>query len=322
MRRCDDFSPLRPEASTLIGTLMFFGRIAFRLASVRRSGRTMPLLCATATLIAASNCFAASLFSVTPGNRMINELNPNTGELLNSFPTPTLGQSDGSGLAFTGTELFFSKFDHPNIWRLDAKTGAVVSSFVAPSAIPPQAGSGIDALAYGQTSFGPTLFALEWAARRMHLWNPTSGAAFLSYPLPLVNQSPGGFLPKGGSDFNSVDGTLVLSYLSQDISLLRKIDPSTGQLLSTFSPPPVFGPRVSGIGLVAGRLFTSDESALIEERDSVTGSVIRSFASPGGRAVALAGGPVPEPVTERLALLAASLLIIHSARHFRGSAHS
>jgi hypothetical protein len=295
----------------------FDRRIAFRLTGVLGCRLATPLFCATTALIAASHCGAASLFSVTPGNGRINEINPDTGELLNSFPTPLKHQSYGSGLAFTGTELFFAQFDLPNIWRLDARTGAVLGTFVAPTVGPFRAESGIDALAYGHTSFGPTLFALEYAARKMHLWNPTSGTPFLSYLLPMVNQPPAGF-PGGGLDFNSVDGTLILSYHSQDTSLLRKIDPQTGQLVSTFNPPQNRRRVVFGIGMVGGRLFTSnDNSASIDERDAVTGSVIRSFPSPGGPAAALAGGPVPEPITARLAALGGSLVLFRPARRCR-----
>jgi outer membrane protein assembly factor BamB len=238
-------------------------------------GYARAALLAIASVFALADCARAeSLFSVTASNSRINELNPNSGALLNSFAPPVAPQSGGgNGLAFSGSLLYYTTIETSTIYALNPGTGAVVSSFTRPA-------GPIDSLGYGTSRFGATLFTLDYTANRLDLVNPGTGAGFSSYQL--------GFDAIGGIDFNSVTGTL---YISDQGGVIRQINPDTGAILGSFST----GGFQGGVGLVGGRLFTGSSNGLIYERDPSTGVVIRSFTSPGGYASALAGSPVPEP---------------------------
>ncbi|MDZ4656466.1 MAG: hypothetical protein SH868_02690 [Bythopirellula sp.] len=252
-------------------------------------------ICLLALLLAATSnhCFAASLYSVTRNPGRVNELDADTGVLLNSFPTPVVAQSGGgSGLAFSGTELFFSDISFPNIYRLNPHTGAVLGTFLRP------AGS-VDALAYGASSFGSTLFSLDYTANRFHLLNPLTGATFGSYAV--------GFDVVGGIDYNSFTGTL---FASDTGGIIRQLNPDTGAILASFNT----GTFQTAVGLVGNRLFTAAQNGgTIVERNPITGLVLNSYLSPGGAVSALAGSEIPEPAGAGMSLAAIAGLAI--ARH-------
>ena len=231
----------------------------------------------------------ANLYSVTTGG--INVINPNTGALLNSFAAPVTPQTaGGSGLAFSGTTLYYSTITSPSIYVINPASGAVSTSFLAPL-------TGIDALGYGTSSFGNTLFALDYTGNRLYWLNPIGGVAFKSVTLS--------FDAVGGIDFNTARGTL---YVSDGTGVIRELNPDDASILNSFTT----GTFQTGLGFVGGRMFTSSQNGtLIEERNPLTGLVVGSFLSPGGSAGALAGTPVPEP--SAFSLLAFGLVALISS---------
>lgn len=231
---------------------------------------------------------AELLFSVTHGNSRINALDADTGALLYSFIPPQIPQlGGGNGLAYSGSVLYYTTIETATIFALDPTTGAILARLNRA----PGAGQ-IDALGYGTTMFGDTLFSLDYTANRLFLQNPTSGVLLASYVV--------GFDAIGGIDFNHARGTL---YVSDALGMIRELNPNTGAVLNSF---PTGGLFQTGLGLVGDRLFTSAQAdSLIVERDPLTGAVLRTFVSPGGSAGALAGGPgdpvIPEPASLVLA---------------------
>ena len=255
---------------------------------------------ATCALLLSGVAHAAttSLYAIS-GNSIL-ELNPNTGATLGSFvpPVPPQG-SGGSGLAFSGTELFYASIDNPSIYRLNSTNGTVLGSFARPAA----ATSGIDALGYGTTNFGQTLFALDYTANRLYLLNPLTGAQYANILL--------GFDAVGGIDFNHVTQTLFVSDTNGNI---RQLNPNTAAVLSTLPVTPF----QYGIGIVGNRLFTANITK-IYERNLTTGAILNTFPANYSTIGGLAGGPpVPEP--QSFVLLLAGTTAFLGRRTWRCSA--
>lgn len=246
---------------------------------------------------------SADLFVVNSnGADTISRLDSNDGTILNTFPTPTFTPGfPADGLAFSGDALFYTHFFAGSIFELDAETGAVLNSFGSPGSI--------DALAYGSTGLGPTLFGLAPDLDTIFLMDPLTGTVLSSLATPVQ------FV--GGMDFNDVTGTLFVT----DSSALAaprayELDPLTGMVLDSI--PLNF--TSFGLGFDDGRLFVSQISGpyagSILELDVASGSILHTFAAPTEFPTGLAGGslaaPVGEPVS--IALFALSLGIASLVR--------
>lgn len=240
---------------------------------------------------------AELLFALTHDNATISAHDADTGAILWDFPTPTTPQSGGgNGLAYSGSQLFMATIQEPIIYVIDPTTGDLIDQFNLANPQPTTVLAPIDALGYGHTSFGPTLFALNYTANNIHLLSPENGAVFDSYQLS-------GFDPVGGIDFNHVTSKLYVTDGAGNVSI---VDPETGALEETLA---IGGGFRTGLGLVGDRLFLSNQSTnLIEEFDPSSGlTAINSFVTASGPASALAGGPpVPEPATIALAACVAA----------------
>lgn len=263
----------------------------------------------TAAIIAAafiqSHAQAASLFTVTAGNGQINEIDADTGTLIRSFATPIAPQSGGgSGLAHSGSALYFSDISTMTLYRLDPNTGAVLGTFTHPLEASVPRGLAIDALGFGVTSYGPTLFTLNYAINRVSLLNPLTGSLFSSYASTLDLL--------GGMDFHAGRNSL---FVSGNNNMVFELEPSTGTLLNSFSAGIPSSSFQVGVGIVGGRLFTASQSQQeISERDPTTGAILNSIASPGGPVSALAGAYVPEPSSASLVVIGAFAAMAFSSR--------
>ena len=268
-------------------------------ALFRRGSARFVMAAMIAAALVQNHARGASLFSVTAGNSQINEIDADTGTLLNSFAAPITPQGGGgSGLAYSGSHLYFSDITTPTLYRLHPSTGAVLGTFVHPQ------GNSIDALGYGATSYGPTLFTLNYNANRVSLLNPLTGALFASY-VSTHNLI-------GGMDFHAGRNSL---FVSGQGNMVFELNPSTGALLNSFTTGLPSSTIQVGVGIVEGRLFTAfQRGTSISERDPATGAIINTFASPGGAVSALAGGAVPEPASGLLLTIGAFLSVALSMR--------
>jgi hypothetical protein len=251
-------------------------------------------LTASITLYLAQHAFAGPvLYSVTYSNGMINTQDANTGVVLNSFAPPIpVQQGGGIGLAASDSELFYCAIETSLIFRLNPSTGALIGSYFEPVPVTdPQ----IDSLGYGPSSFGPTLFAGDYANNRIYLLNSTTGDVFTSYltSYDLI----------GGMDFDTTTNRLWTSDIN---GVVYSTTPETGVVISSL---PTTG-GAFGMGLVEGRLFTGFGGTILE-RDKTTGAVINSFNSPGFENLAALAG-IPEPAA--VALLALGGLLVPRRR--------
>lgn len=191
---------------------------------------------------------AGRLFHTNEPVGTIEELNPDTGAVINSYPTPTPIGDGCSGLAFANNRLFFQDCGS-SIFELNPATGAVINSFPSPS-------PWIDGLGFS----GTELYLQDYSGE-----GPAGPAGKLnravSYGVsPGERISPSAVQPVGG--------------------LIYVINPNTGALTRVLTPG-VF--LYGGLTYAGGRntLFASDvASDTIYEIHALTGEVVNAFAAP------------------------------------------
>jgi hypothetical protein len=250
------------------------------------------------------SCAAVSLFWTVTGQTLIREFDADTGAVLNSFPFPPgigLNSVGGDGLAMGGGDLFFASIDlNQKVLRLDPATGAVRGTIVPPIGI-------FDALGYGQTSFGPTLFVNSVVAGRIYLLDPLTGEHKTSYA-PT-------FSPNGGMDFSPTRGTL---FVSANDGRVYEVESTTGAIISSFATDG----RAFGIAFVGSRMFLSESSPTrVTERDPSTGAILHIVTTTG--IGGLAGREVPEPASGQLILGGLALLCRRRTnRHASSKTHN
>ena len=234
----------------------------------------------------------ARLFSVTPATNSINRIDPTSGALLTSYPLPAGGTDLGHGLALSGDSLYYCSILSPTIYELNADTGALTD---ADAFIP---NGSFDGLGVGQSTFGTTLFAMDYAQDRIYLLSPLIDTVVHSYQTS--------FDAIGGLDYCGSTGEL---YVSSSAGVMYALNPSTGAILRSVSTS-AFRP---GVAVVGDTLYLSDTSRNISQF-SLTGTPLGSFTSPNGNATALAGDSIPEPSGPLVLAAAAILLTLRKTR--------
>ena len=195
------------------------------------------------------------------GSNMIYEINPDNGQILNSFPSPVSTSEGPTGLAFSGDYLFFTDaFSDYSIYVLNPDNGGVITSFPAPS-------TNSDGLAF----IDPYLYVNDYSYGYIYVVDPLRGMIQDTlYPPVYI----GGGLD-GGND------RLFVSDFSYNIF---ELNPANGTIINSFTTNNL----VNGIGFTGERLFTSIFGAGIDEYDPDTGVFIKSISMTGY--AALAGG--------------------------------
>jgi len=120
------------------------------------------------------------LFMVDGGNSTIYELDPSTGTVLNTIPTPTATDGGGDGLAYGNGRMFFTTIDTNDIYEINPSSGAILNQFTGPVTW-----EGIDALGFS----GDKLYALGYGDNAtIHVLHPDSGANIttLEPGIPLI----------------------------------------------------------------------------------------------------------------------------------------
>jgi outer membrane protein assembly factor BamB len=207
-------------------------------------------------------CFAANasaagrLFHTNEPLGTIEELNPDTGGVINSFVTPIAIGDGCSGLGFANNRLFFSNCDSA-IYELDPANGAVVNSFASPSFM--------DALGFS----GSELFVLDFEADIIYVVNPSNGSAIRT--LNLAVDAVGGLTYAGGRN------SLFVS--NAESGTVYEINASNGSVVNSFAAPVT---DIYGLGYSFARktLFAGDVGGgmtTIYEVNADTGAVINSL---------------------------------------------
>jgi len=122
----------------------------------------------------------ARLFATYPTSipSQIVELNPATGGVVRTLPTPAGLASILTGLAFDGQTLFFLT-ENDTLYRLNPDAGAILGSNV----LPPRAYDGLAAM-------GGFLYALDSSIDDVLKLDPATGAVLGTFDLNAVNSTP------------------------------------------------------------------------------------------------------------------------------------
>jgi hypothetical protein len=234
-----------------------------------------------ATLLLTGFAGGSQLYVVNGESSTISKLDPDTGAVLGTFPTPIATGFNSDALAFSGESLFYTKYQADRIYELDPETGAVKHSFLTPY---PTGGLG-----FGLTPFGPTLFVVG-PSSQIYLLDPSSGAVLSSF-VPVLDP-PNSVL---GLDVGGPLGSVFVSTSVSSAPRILEMHSMTGKVLHHVFP----GAAVLGVGLVGSRLFLSALSwplkppgtERILEIDPMTGAVLNEIPSPDRAPSALAGAP-------------------------------
>jgi outer membrane protein assembly factor BamB len=209
------------------------------------------------------------LFMVCYNTSQIHELDPDTGVILNSFPTPEpcLGEA---GLAYGEGRMFFINGLGTNtVYEISPEDGTPINSFAAPPGAGPINGLGFS---------GDRLFALDPTNLLMQVLNPNTGEFITAYSIPV-------FAGGGGCSFAGTRGSFFCSDYNTfpDPNPIWEFDAITGDGLGLFNAPELT--VIWGLGFSCSRqtLFLGDIVGYrIYEVNPDNGDVINSFYSPCG----------------------------------------
>ena len=147
----------------------------------------------------------------------IHALDPASGEAVR-----TIDVTAHAGTAFDGQHLF--QITGGSIHKIDPKTGSVIATIPAPG------GGGDSGLAWAEGA----LWVGQYRDRKIHQVNPDTGAI-----LRTIESN------RFVTGVTWVDGELWHATSEGDESEVRRIDPSTGEVLETLEMPP--GKNISGL---------------------------------------------------------------------------
>jgi glutamine cyclotransferase len=157
----------------------------------------------------------------------LNAFDPETGEALRSFDADA-----HAGTAFDGTYLY--QISRNRIQKIDPDTGAVLSTIPTPDDDAGNAG-----MAWAEGS----LWVAHYTGRKIHQVDPETGAI-----LRTIDAS------RYVTGVTWVDGELWHGTWEDEVSDLRRIDPTTGEVLTVLEMPEEV--KVSGVESDGGdRIF-------------------------------------------------------------------
>jgi hypothetical protein len=245
--------------------------------------KTVPTLWLVSFVTLAATSASADIFVVNGGSSSISRIDPDTGVVLNTIPTPVPTGFPADALAFSGTSLFYTRFYISEIYELDPDTGDVRNSFPSPTSV--------GSLGFGRTSFGPTLFALAEGESTIFLLDPSNGDILDSFAVDPAIYCPISL------DVDTATNTLFVGACAVTAPHIFELDATTGAILHSFFVPGV----PLGIGFDGGRLFAvsmgwpgnPNITDNIIEIDPSTGNILKSIPTPDASPSALAGSPVP-----------------------------
>ncbi len=208
-----------------------------------------------------------ALFNIDAFAGTVSELDPTTGNVINSFPLPEPPSAGPDGLAFDGTYLYYvNGFGTNTFYRLDRTTGQVVGTAVIPGL------EAIDALGHS----GQALYALGFNTGTIYEIDFDAATITNQFsPAPIV----------GGLTFGGSRRTI---FVTEGFSaIIHEIDPATGTILNTFNTPN-FG-DVLGLGYSNGLgiLFASNTTdGMLYALNPDDGAILFSYPIPLGSGIA------------------------------------
>ena len=214
-------------------------------------------------------CCAAVAPSLT-----INEINPATGAILNSFNSPVTGPIGPQGLAVGPNSLFFiegSSSSTHTLWELNLDTGAVIDSDIIDATLTGSIG--------GVAYLDGKVFIEKSGTNQLIVWNPVADSAVNT--LTVSADLNGGLT--GAADLDAI-------FASNSAGQIFKINPTTGAVLATFMPN--LGTLSFGLAYINGELIAarSGTTGTASRISPVSGAVLGSITMAGIGGVGALGG--------------------------------
>lgn len=247
------------------------------------------------------------------GEATITELDPVTGAVIRTMPTPTTPH-ENDGLAFDGTYLYYNAgwySDRTTLYKLDSYTGDVVDTYTLPD------NQFWNGLAYrdGRT------YLLDWhpGHQNIDVFDLATETIVDSFHF-----SGGTSYIDGGLGYMEDPDVLVVTAgpIGGDTTEIFEMDPVTGQVVSSGFQYPANNRLLAGLAAVGDEIFVGrhvglTDQILVFSRDGV---LQREFTVDGSTGVqAMAGGPVgggppvPEP-SAAVGLLGLGAMLLAGAK--------
>lgn len=198
------------------------------------------------------------LFAINSSFNTIDELQPVTGTVLNSIPTPEFVSGGPDGLAYDGQYLYFiNGFGTNQLYRINPATGEVVSSINLTGL------GNFDALGHS----GSLLYALDYGSSRILEIDFDAGTVdrIIIPGLSMI----------GGLTFGGSRGTV---FVTNSPYAVFEIDLETGVLINSFD----LGVYVYGLGYSdeLGILFSADVSnGILRAHNPDTGELLYTLST-------------------------------------------
>lgn len=227
------------------------------------------------------------LFAVQGGVSMIQEIDPNTGAVLNSFPTPVPNVSGPAGLAYDGVSVFFL-VGNSQVYELDPTTGATISIHNIAGISSP-----VDAIA---TLNGNVYLMVYRNVNDIVVANLTTNTITSTLDIDALNPGSGIIGGLGALSGGGPDRLIATDFNTAQVHL---IDPATGQITSSFTPSTGRGGSYLGAAGINGEIYLGSTSGFIDVF-SRTGTLVRTLSVPGASFAALGGDGIVNNATPPL----------------------
>ena len=204
----------------------------------------------------------ARLFAtLTNGSNQIVELDPQTGAERNRFAAPESTSTNGDGLAFDGTSLYFiNGFGTSTLYQLDPTTGAVLNSTV----IPRPTNQRYDALAF----LNGRIYIEDSANDDVLVFDPALGG--VSGVLDINGVNPGTNLIGGLSGATNPDR--LIGTVANGRTIVE-INPVSGLITNSFPVTTTSAGTYSGVGVLDGNIYLGSSRVSTATALSVTSSL-------------------------------------------------
>ncbi len=192
------------------------------------------------------------LFAVDADLNQIVELNPSTGAVLQSIPTPTTAGPD-AGLAFANNTLYFLASADSTIYVIDPQDGAIIRAISLPDAAATSGLAYLDGHVIVQDSLSSELLFIQAATGEV-VRRVAPAASIM-----------GGLVGSGSR--NTLFGI-------NDQSELVELNPLDGAILQTLISPSA---GLTGLAFVDGNLLVASDDGRIRRVDADNGAILEEF---------------------------------------------
>ncbi len=273
--------------------------------------RSACVLAVLAVVLVTLPASAGRLFATTPGpDNLILELDPITGDILNTIASPAQHSLDG--LAFDGTSLWFIGATPNTLYQINPDNGEIVKTFELPPVLddPDSIDSGIrSGLAYLNGELYITNSDLQ--VQDIEVFDPVLGEVVRVLDIDGANPGSRRFFNTGLAALTDPDLLVFNTALTQELYF---VDPITGVIVDTFHHNQ-YG--VLGIAIIdnemylgsdqEGHDFDGVEDIHVYSRDGVQLRTFNLLETNGISSLA-GGNSVPEPGSIALVTLGALAL--------------